>query len=334
MFNKERKNLLSVIISIYDYKFQQNLLAVLKSIRAQSLDVEIVLSEQGDCKKSVYKEIAKEFNAKYILTKPDFDRGKKVFNIGRVRNAGALASTGRYLYFSDADIFIYNKNYFNILLEKSINSKIYNWYRPSMYRLSESTCNEFIKDYTNNISIDILNIPDICMVDYDKYTNMLRPISEGEYNKIILDQPFVCTKSEFEMINREGVDLLNTDEFVWKARFHYGGTFCSFSNFYKAAGYCELYYNWGLEDEDFHCKLRAIGGIGKIDRIVPNKSILHFEHSTKYNNNTYKRNIEIFKQRQMLGVDEIIKLDKNNKESFIASYIQNNKDVLNSFIVN
>jgi len=334
MFNKERKNLLSVIICLYNYPFQKNLIATLKSIRNQNLNVEIVISEQAISKESEYRQIAKKFKAKYILTKPDISDGKILFNMGRIRNAGALASTGKYLYFSDADILIYNKDYLKILMVESAKINKYNWYKPSMYRLSESTYGEFIQDYLDNKKIDIPDLPNTCLVDYDKCTNTLKPINGGEHNNTILDQPFVCTKKEFDMINSEDFDLSKTDELIWKASFHYGGTFCSFNNFYDIGGYCELYYNWGVDDEDFHLKLKSMNGIEQIDKIVPNKSMLHFEHKKKHNNTEYyKQNIKIYEERRTLKIDKVIEFDKNNEKSLIGAYIKNDINSMKSFII-
>jgi glycosyltransferase involved in cell wall biosynthesis len=330
MFLTERNNLISVIISIYNYKYPRNLWAVLRSLRNQSIDIEIVLSEQGLSKESPYKHLAKVFNAKYILSKPDLINGKEVYNIGRVRNIGALISSGKYLYFSDADILIYNSNYLQTILEKSVINNKYNWYRPSMYRLSEETCRDFIIDYLYGKNNNAFNQPDICMIDYDKTLFSLKPISEGECNGIILSQPFVCTKEEFDIINSEGFDVEKADKYIWKARFHYGGTFCSFKNFMAVAGYCELYYNYGCEDGDFHYKLKLKSGIEQIDSIVTQKSIIHFEHERKINPIT-KNNVNIREERSRRGIDEIIKFDINNEKSFIGSYIREDMNTLRNF---
>lgn len=333
MFVTERNNLVSVIISIYNYKYPENLRAVLKSIRNQNLDVEIVLSEQGFYKESIYKKISREFNTRYVLSKPDLVDGKEIYNTGRARNVGALISSGRYLYFNDADILIFSTNYLETIIKEASARNNYNWYRPSMYRLSESTSGEFREDYLAGKSINVLNLPDICLIDYNSTLLSTKSTSEGECNETILNQPFVCTKKEFDMFYSDSFDNENADELIWRARFHYGGTFCSFDNFINVAGYCELYYNYGAEDEDFHYKLKSKSGIGQIDSIVTKKSIIHFEHKMKINNQIFKCNANIYENRKNKGINEIINYDINNEKSFIGSYIKEDKNALRNFIL-
>ena len=311
----------SVIISIYDYKEPQNLKAVIKSINKQTIDTEVIISEQGENKSSIYKDIAENLQAKYILTKPEYKDGKRYFNIGKVRNVGASIATGQYYYFNDADVLLFDNKYLeNILTEMNNNCGI-PLSRPSIYRLSRETSQIFIDQYLENDDL-LYNVDDkeACLVDY--HDGFIRTINGGEAHGRINDMPYVCTQYNYDnVVNNNDVDYTKIEEFIWSPTFHYGGTLCVKDVFWKIGGYCEKYYNWGLEDEDIHWKLKETTGLLFMYDILPEEKLMHFEHNRKYNNDIYDKNHQVFQERVSGGVKQAISNDTLNKETFVFKYL-------------
>ena len=182
-----------MIISLYGYKYSNNLEAVIKSINEQTIDTEVIVSEQGENVSSVFKGIAKKMGAKYLLTKPEYRDGKMNFNIGKVRNAGASIATGEYLYFNDADVLMCNKKFLESILVEMQNRPQISMCRPLIYRLSMETSQMFIDDYLKNIDMVFkINNKDACLVEY--CDGFLGAIKGGEVHELINGMPHVCTQ--------------------------------------------------------------------------------------------------------------------------------------------
>jgi glycosyltransferase involved in cell wall biosynthesis len=304
---------LSVIISLYDYKYPQNLVAVLKALRSQTIEHEIVISEEGNDENSIFKNIASQFRAKYVLSEPEVVSGKAMHNIGRVRNMGALASSGRFLYFSDADILIYNRYYLERLYEASLLKDSVVWLKPSIYRLRGKHIKHFISDYLlDEVDFSSCPLKKQCFVDYDLIRKRILPSAIKEVTDMINNQLHVCKKTDFEKnINNRYFDYRTIKRFIWAPCVHYGGTLCSFSKFMECGGFGEVYYSWGLEDDDFHWKLFKNCQLVSINKITYT-SIVHFEHRRDFNNSTYKKNAEIFDFRKKQSFSSMLREDNLN----------------------
>ena len=66
----------SVIISLYGYKYSNNLEAVIKSINEQTIDTEVIVSEQGENVSSVFKGIAKKWEQNICLPNQNIEMEK------------------------------------------------------------------------------------------------------------------------------------------------------------------------------------------------------------------------------------------------------------------
>ncbi|MCM1295755.1 MAG: glycosyltransferase family 2 protein [Muribaculaceae bacterium] len=311
----------SVIISLYGYKYSNNLEAVIKSINEQTIDTEVIVSEQGENVSSVFKGIAKKMGAKYLLTKPEYRDGKMNFNIGKVRNAGASIATGEYLYFNDADVLMCNKKFLESILVEMQNRPQISMCRPLIYRLSMETSQMFIDDYLKNIDMVFkINNKDACLVEY--CDGFLGAIKGGEVHELINGMPHVCTQYNYDnVINNKDFDYTQMEEFIWKPAFHYGGSMYSRDVFWRIGGYCELYYNWGLEDEDIHWKLKETTGLLYMYDTFSEEKLIHLEHERNYNNNTYEKNQKIFQERVKEGVKSAIIHDTQNIETFVYKFL-------------
>lgn len=308
-----KKPKVSIIIALYGYKFIANLEPVIKSIQWQTVDTEVILSEQGKEEDLNIKRIANKMKVKYVFSQADYVNGQIYYNIGRVRNVGASIAEGEYLYFNDADVLMINKIFLESIIKESKKHNDASMCRPSIYRLSESTTPAFIRYYMKcaEMNLDITN-RNACFVDY--LNGKLKADDQGEVFELIDDLPHVCTKYNYKkVINNKNFDYTKISEFIWTPTFHYGGSLFKQECFRAIGGYCELYYNWGLEDNDIHWKVQSAYKLCYIFEKMPELKLLHFEHKRNYNNATYVKNRKVFDQRVEEGVESAIIADRKNK---------------------
>ena len=137
-----------MIICVYStYRRVECLHAVIHSLRRQSIQIDIVLSEQAELGQEAFASFARQNGLTYVSSRPEYTNGEVRSNIGQVRNVGASVSCGRYLYFSDADVLFLSSSYIETLWRDSISSPTRIYFRPKMYRLRESAVSLFIKHY-------------------------------------------------------------------------------------------------------------------------------------------------------------------------------------------
>lgn len=321
----------SLIMTVYNYKYNRNFEAVIKSLKSQSVELEIILCEQGIDKSEDFEKFCLKNGIKYLHTLPDIKKNDVFYNIGRVRNIAASVSEGKYLYFNDVDVLINNSNYFEKLIHyyKKINSLPL--IRPHMRRLSERTSKLFLEDYLGGIPICFKEDNPMSLVDYDNETKTFSVVEGGEVSVLINNLMHVCERKYYSETTSYLFDPSKIYDFVWKTSFHCGGTFCSFEDFCNVAGFCENYHNWGMEDIDLQWKFNGFLGIQYIDAVVKESSIIHFEHKGRYNNEIYRKNREIFKERLKIGARQSIERDKR-KYTFMSNFLRQNIDILNTYL--
>lgn len=304
--------LVSVIISLYNYKHLDNLRAVIKSIMRQTATYELIISEQSSQENSIYKEIADEYGLKYVHTYPEIKENREIYNLGRVRNAGASVAIGEYLYFTDADILFIEDKYLEELVSVSKSEGV-NLYRPSMLRLLEKSKEGFLNDYLNDADIVIDKDKTFCFSEYDQGIHKIITSTENEIIDDINGKPHVCMETDYYRVkNNKEFHSDRIEEFIWIPTFHYGGTLVYKSDFWRIGGYCERYYNWGLEDEDIHWKIVSFTKTKLIYDIFPTLKVMHFEHKKNSNNITYEMNRNIYEERLACGIDSAIGMDLEN----------------------
>ncbi|RAZ52726.1 hypothetical protein DK853_46325, partial [Klebsiella oxytoca] len=72
------------------------------------------------------------------------------------------------------------------------------------------------------------------------------------------------------------------------------------------------YYNWGLEDEDIHWKMKTLTKSKEIYNVCSSLKMLHFEHKKNMNNLIYKKNREVYDERLRDGVEKSLENDLDN----------------------
>ncbi|MCM1295763.1 MAG: glycosyltransferase [Muribaculaceae bacterium] len=309
--------LVSIVISVYNYRYPDNLKAVLKSIAHQTVSHEVILVEQSSQPSSIYKELAGEYRIKYIHTYSESKQNQELYNLGRVRNVGACVASGEYLYFTDADILFLNNKYLDELIRVS-KSWGANLYRPSMYRLLERSRVEFINDYMNDIEISIDDGKMFCIAVYNQTEHKIEISPDDEIIDIINGQYHVCSKKDYNRVkNNKEFHSDKIEEFIWVPTFHYGGTLIKKCDFWRIGGYCEQYYNWGLEDEDIHWKMKTLTKSKEIYNVCSSLKMLHFEHKKNMNNLIYKKNREVYDERLRDGVEKSLENDLDNIKKYI-----------------
>ena len=165
--------MISVIIGVYNYKHFTNLYSVLDSITNQKNVKEIIISDNSKTETANIKKICKRFGVKYIFAKISPTGG----NIGLSRNMAAKMAKGKFLYFTDADVILYDKRYFIKLLNIINKNQKYILMQPSMYRVKrgkEKLKSDFIQ-YKTKINF---NFDGGCFYNY-KNLNFI-PVKEKE----------------------------------------------------------------------------------------------------------------------------------------------------------
>lgn len=304
---------ISVIISVYNYQKPLNLEAVIKSLKEQTIEPEIILSEQGEKSNSIYKRIAKKHGIKYIYSAAEKIENEIHYNIGKVRNSGASVSSGNFLYFSDSDVVFFNKDYLKKIIQL-VEEKEVALARPRMFRLNELESNYYIYDYISQKKISYPKLSSNCLVAYDISSKTIENTEMQEYKEMINGTPHVCTEGNYNLINGStSFDISQIEEFLWMPTYHYGGVCISKKDFKSIGGYAQTYYDWGLEDDDLQWKIKETVGLEYLfDHSDLEFSTLHIEHSRNYNNCRFEKNRLVFENRKKQGLEEVILTDRKN----------------------
>ena len=301
----------SVMISVYgNYARVAGLRAVLQQWRLQTVRPEIVLSEQSE-EEPTFKALAAELGIRYVHSRPDVTPKGVQYNIGRVRNAALSTTTGTYLYVTDADVFPLRSDYLERLMVRCNPDEV--WQRPKIFRLAEHAVGAFLDEATGRP--DAVPVPhaDFCLSDFSR--GLLVPASGGEVQETYEGWTYVCTSTEHAMLNTEDFDEEGETNLIMRPDTHWGGTFLMREAALRVGGYAEVYYGWGLEDEDFHTKL---GYLCKA-RPILKRELVHFEHPRPYNGTVFWENERLYESRLQNGIPAMIDHDLNNPHSLIQT---------------
>jgi len=300
---------ISVIIPIYgDFDIKRALICI-DSIKSQKdVNVEIVVSEQGESRR--FPEIK---GIKYIFNHYKPKKEVSDFNPGRIRNIAVMNSTKKYIYTLDADIVfpdpLFLKKSLDFLKEKP--NRIL--FRPLMRRLPRDNFEEFDGWY------DSLGF-------------------EAALKKLIINQEFLVKTSPkyielkiFEKISKEAgykktftsliedykkyiEERLGSDEefnfwpIYWHENRHCGSNLFKREQFMEMGGYCENFINWGCEDSDLQWKFRETYSL---EFFPDNLEVIHLDHSRKHiSPKMWDENEKKSAQRKNEGVELAIKYDK------------------------
>lgn len=136
----------------------------------------------------------------------------------------------------------------------------------------------------------------------------------------------VCTPQDYAWL-QSAVGREPTEEMLTKPETHWGGTLVPRSVAIAVAGFGECYYGWGLEDDDFHWKLRA----SHQARPILSRELIHFEHPRGYKS-AYLRNKSTYDARVAQGFSATRDSDRNNPNSLFASWLRGSSTELGRYL--
>lgn len=265
---------ISVIIPIYGDFNRKRLELVLESCRRQKgIDLEVVISEQN--REPQFEEVARKLEFSYVYTLPELEEDRTpLFNTGLVRNEGVQASSGEFLYLTDADIVFIDEEYLLHLarFSKELNSTLT---KPPMIRLLESSFEDFYSHAQQNGVTSALS-----QLDLSRYVTSiglanykLRTIQRKGRTLTISEALFEKFKADPSLRPLAPTLFYDTT--------HIGGIFVPRQKFDSVTGYCEKFYKWGYEDSDLQWKLAQIAPIEEIPSQARFK-VLHLDHPKSY----------------------------------------------------
>lgn len=314
--------IVSVIISIYNNKKinLEILQAVIGSFLEQSVETEIIISEQNKIANKNIIKLCDKLKIKYIHSKPNSDGLSLKYNIGGIRNIGALNANSKYLYFTDADIILTNPQYFETLINYVKKHKNTFLIRPSFKRLAKNAVIPFVNDYNKKVSVNFNETNPFCYSTYNNINCTIEAYSNYECFRLIDNITYVSLNNTKTICNEFNSNFYND----WKSTVHYGAVFCELSQFKKVQGYSELYNNWGFEDIDFQWKLSNNFNCRLIDSLILKCSLLHLEHDSNVDDKIYIENKKIYDNRKKNGFLFALDQDKLNHNSIINQFYKRN----------
>ncbi len=328
----KKESVVSVIITVYNYKYNISLEAVFKGWRQQTISTEIILCEQSIERDEKLAELCNRNHVRYIHCLPDLINGMVRYNIGRVRNIAALLSKCKYLYFNDADVLVYRKDYLEELINFSESNNKIPLMRPFSRRLQSNYNEVFATCYCGNPEINFHEEKYFCKAIFNENSMSIDVIPEGERYRLMNNILHVCTASDLNKMIEQDAKYMEEFPDIWQTAMHYGGLFVSYDNFIKVCGYCEQYFNWGYEDIDIQWKLDAYTGIQFIDSAIRNCGVLHFEHNSRRQNEIYTLNNAVFERRKKAGQQKAVKGDTEKCDSFISAYLRQDKTTMIRYV--
>ncbi|NHJ13500.1 MAG: glycosyltransferase [Candidatus Thorarchaeota archaeon] len=290
--------MISVIIPLSNYPFSGNLECIIGHLVSQDVQVEVLISDSSAEPSSDIKDLCGAFKeCHYTYSKTD----TSMINLGQCRNRAAKVAKGQFLYFTDADVVLYERQYLSKLHRLSEGHPRTTLVQPKMHRLL-TNIEEFLGACSASRLISFKFNPAQCLYGFGDN----RFLDIEEKRKLFEGRPYVCSEASYEPWESE--DLRLKEELLWKPFLHWGGVFCEASFFYKVGGYCMKYFNWGCEDEDLIWKLRSLGSITYLYDEAPELAVLHLEHPRQYRT-SLEINTRLLEKRMQEGIEAAIVSD-------------------------
>lgn len=210
------------------------------------------------------RQVLKKLNVSDSRAYKEKDGLPPIYNVGKIRNYAVSLCRSEFLYLTELDILLHDRNYLKNLVEAN---SLYPFAHPRMRRLNTASIPDFIKDYEAGETIDYRVNTEACFVDY----------SDGV---LVIDEKEVIKEDKHAFI-QENRKVVSTPKRNYLA-FHAGGYFLSKKLFQTIGGYSEEYFNVedaairqppSMEEFDFFNRLKDYGEVIKLD-----ETVLHFEH--------------------------------------------------------
>ena len=300
---------ISVVIPIYGNFDIQRILICIDSIKEQKeVDVEIVISEQGENRR--FPDIE---GVKYIFSFHKPKENLSDFNPGKIRNLAIMNSTKEYIYTLDADIVFPDQNFLKKLLKILKKNKNKILYRPFMRRLPLDNFNEFnnwnkLLGFRKAIKKLIVDQKFLVKTsqEYRKLKIFEKISKEAGYKKT-----FTSLIEDYEKYVKERLGSENNLNFwpvYWNENRHCGSNFFSREQFLNVGGYCERFINWGCEDSDLQWKFRELY---ELEFFPEDLEVIHLDHPKDYvSPKMWKLNEKKSAKRKEKGIKSTIIQDK------------------------
>jgi glycosyltransferase involved in cell wall biosynthesis len=263
--------MISCIIPVNESEeFVQRLIMVLQSL--DHFGLEVVVSQVGKEKLDL-----SNFDVKHIFTHSN----KKKFNLSQARNIGAENANGEYFYFTDADIFFHDPDYFtNLPIDGGIN--------PLMRRMSSDDVEIFSQYLKDHSYLEALKIIDTSA----PYTSRVKNTEVVVHRKLenAVEETFLATRDDLDTYLALGKPK-GMEPMFWTMDRHYGALYINREDFFKVEGYYEEFQGWGCEDDD-------------IKRRLPNYKtirgeVTHLDHSRgHFEKSDWKKNKKLLEARK------------------------------------
>ena len=302
---------ISIVIPLYGSFDINRMLRCIDSIKMQKgVDIEIVVSEQGEVRK--FPDIK---GVKHIFTYHKPQPNLSDFNPGEVRNIAIMNSTKDYIYTMDADVIILDSNFLNKslkVLKKNQNEVLY---RPFIRRLPCDNFDEF-NNWCNSLgfekAIKKLIIDQQFLVktspEYRQLKIFEKDSKEANYRKTLPSLLKDYNKYVEERLGSE--DNLNFWPVYWNENRQCGSNFFNRAQFLSVGGYCEKFINWGCEDSDLQWKFRETY---ELEFFPPELEVVHMDHPKDYlSPEMWALNEKTSAKRKAGGVKLAIDADKEN----------------------
>lgn len=302
-----KKGMVSVVIPIYGSFDIQRLFLTIESIKNQEgVDIEIIVSEQGESPKLKEKL---DNSVKYTFTQhiPSLDLSD--FNPGNVRNLAIKQTSGEFIYTIDADVIFLDKYFLKKSKELLEQNPRLVLYRPFMRRLPLENFEEFTEMVENKgirNTIKSLNISQEYLATTEGVKRELKVVTKDtdEYEKT-----FTTSMDEFKRYISDD-SLKGQEPKIWSENRHCGSNFFRREQFEIVGGYCEDFINWGCEDSDLQWKLKEVFDL----QFFPGEEkfmVMHLDHEMGYfSPEMWKRNEEICSERKQKRILKVAKEDQ------------------------
>jgi len=305
---------ISVVFRLYENFSLDRVFLTIQSLKLQKkIDLEIIVSEEGKESKFQKNELV---GVTHIFQKNTTHK----YNMGKILNRGAIQAKGDFLYFNESDILLLNSNYLYELTKIINTSENMVLLRPPLIRLPQSQFEKFLDIANNENLIKAIQSLDFSQKFIATLDEEKKEIQIGKYfgknltnNKKSLYFFSYLSEDFYTCFNEQTIIPNNIFKalpfYMFMSNKHWGGMFIKKNNFLNIGGYCENYFNWGVEDSDIQWKICQCLAIKQIPNYRRFK-VLHLDHIRNHINYLlYQINRKTFLKRQNTPIQKILKKD-------------------------
>jgi len=304
--DKGTPDLVSVVVTAFGQVNTQVLRTALKSIALQrGVRVEPILVEQVLDAGPALEPIAREYGARHVVDAVPTGSTSGRFVLARARNAGIAASTGRFLYFTDADVVLADPTYLARLVELARLHDDLVLCTPRNKHLLHERLPEACDHFLAHGSWDTGGIERIgnhalrwIGADHAGASSPAPEIVETALGGV----PCIARKPDLDAYHADPASWRGREPQIWNLIVHHGSVMVRRRHLDMVAGYAECYIGWGLEDNDLQWKLAELFLVASLARL-PDVAVVHLEHPRSwFDPLLWQRNQLIFEERRRKGV--------------------------------